>query len=402
MRNPADVDISAEFVTQLELDPGLRSAMQESLPEVSRHTVTAIMAEVPAYHGPFTGPMGATIEQAVHTALDGFLRISSRSAAATAPLTLAINGAFQLGKNEAVAGRSADALLAAYRVGARVAWRELSTVAVHHEAPAQTLADFAEMVFAYIDQLSAASVQGHSAEIEARGRLQQRSMERLVAALLRGASQDTLLAAADRANWRPNKTLTAVILKQAFAGTVNSVLGSGVLQSTEDLPGLPPDSEKIVLLVPDVDGRARTQLIRAVRDAHAVVGPPRPWHDVSASYARALRARGLVGSQQRFIDTEQMLPDLVRHADPEALEDLRQRVLAPLHTLRPPVAAKLTETLRAWILHQGRREEIADALFVHPQTIRYRMGQLRELFGDDLEDPQLLFELILALGSQPT
>jgi DNA-binding PucR family transcriptional regulator len=36
---------------------------------------------------------------------------------------------------------------------------------------------------------------------------------------------------------------------------------------------------------------------------------------------------------------------------------------------------------------------------VHPQTVRYRMGQLRELFGDRLDDPQRVLELTLALGA---
>ena len=36
---------------------------------------------------------------------------------------------------------------------------------------------------------------------------------------------------------------------------------------------------------------------------------------------------------------------------------------------------------------------------MHPQTVRYRVKQLRELFGDRLEDPEARFELGLALQS---
>ena len=36
-------------------------------------------------------------------------------------------------------------------------------------------------------------------------------------------------------------------------------------------------------------------------------------------------------------------------------------------------------------------------LDVHPQTVRYRVKQLRELFGERLEDPEARFELSLAL-----
>jgi len=62
---------------------------------------------------------------------------------------------------------------------------------------------------------------------------------------------------------------------------------------------------------------------------------------------------------------------------------------------------KLTETLRAWLLHHGRRDEIAEELFVHPQTVRYRMGQLRELYGDRLTDARTVLELTVALGTLP-
>jgi DNA-binding PucR family transcriptional regulator len=80
------------------------------------------------------------------------------------------------------------------------------------------------------------------------------------------------------------------------------------------------------------------------------------------------------------------------------MEDLRRQVLAPLGELRPAVAEKLQETLRAWLLHHGRREEIASALFVHPQTVRYRMQQLRDVYGDRLEDPDWVLRLTLALA----
>jgi DNA-binding PucR family transcriptional regulator len=119
-----------------------------------------------------------------------------------------------------------------------------------------------------------------------------------------------------------------------------------------------------------------------------------PWLEVRASVARALRAREL-GVE---LDTEAELPRLVLHADESALADLRARVLAPLDELKPGARDKLAETLRAWLLHQGRRDDVAQALFVHPQTVRYRMGQLRDLYGDRLEDPDTVLALTLALA----
>ena len=41
---------------------------------------------------------------------------------------------------------------------------------------------------------------------------------------------------------------------------------------------------------------------------------------------------------------------------------------------------------------------VAAALHVHPQTVRYRMGQLRELYGERLDDPATVLGLTIALG----
>ncbi|MGB0101108.1 MAG: helix-turn-helix domain-containing protein, partial [Nocardioides sp.] len=111
-------------------------------------------------------------------------------------------------------------------------------------------------------------------------------------------------------------------------------------------------------------------------------------------YDRTLRAR----AAGLDTDTEAHLVALVLGADASARTDLRAQLLAPLAELRPSTADKLADTLRAWLLHQGRREEVANALFVHPQTVRYRMGQLRELYGDRLDDPETVLALTVALG----
>ena len=81
---------------------------------------------------------------------------------------------------------------------------------------------------------------------------------------------------------------------------------------------------------------------------------------------------------------------------------LRRNVLAPLSHLRPNTAERLAETLRSWLLHQGQRDAVAADLIVHAQTVRYRMSQLREIFGERLNDPHSVLELIVALSIPDT
>jgi DNA-binding PucR family transcriptional regulator len=92
---------------------------------------------------------------------------------------------------------------------------------------------------------------------------------------------------------------------------------------------------------------------------------------------------------------------MLHGGDTTLAADLAARVLAPLQELRPKAAVRLRETLRAWLDHPGQVQAVAERLHVHPQTVRYRVAQLRELFGDSLDDPDARFELALALRSQP-
>ncbi|HSP37082.1 MAG TPA: helix-turn-helix domain-containing protein [Frankiaceae bacterium] len=382
----------------LALAADVVSVLRARLPAVAERTVAAVTAEVPEYAGALTGRMGANIEQAVQTALGAFLRLAeqARGSDPSTPLQPAMEGAYALGRGEARSGRSMDALLAAYRVGARVSWRELAATAVEGGLSASTLAQFAELVFAYIDQLSAASVAGHTDELETTGRVRLRYLEKLAEDLLSDVSPEVLLASAERAGWTPPDSLTAVLVPSARARTELGLLDPRTLTVTGDATGGGTDG-MTVLLVPDAARSDRNHLLRMLQGRAAVVGPGRPWTEVNSSYRRALRGLALLGDD-RLVDTDEHLSALVLSADPDALADLRTRALAPLSGLRPATAERLSETLRSWLLHHGRREDVAEELVVHPQTVRYRMTQLRGLFGDRLNDPDSVLELTLALA----
>jgi hypothetical protein len=380
----------------LRLPAPVVGAMRRDITGVAEQVIAAVIHEVPSYSDPFRGQMGRNIEIAVKVALEGFLDLASRREGIDAgdQIEAVLEAAYALGRGEARSGRSMDALARAYRVGARVAWREMSEVAVAAGLSATITARFAELVFAYIDELSDASVSGHADELATSGRLRQRRLERLAVRLLEGAPEADLVSAADRADWAPPALLVAVILPEEKLRSVQSRLDPHLLQLSEDVPVLDIDSGLTVLLVPVASARGRGALLRVLRAAEAVVGPARAWTAVRASYRRALRAQrlGLRG------DTEAHLAELVRTADADALADLRERALAPLRDIRPASAEKLADTLAAWLRHHGRRDEVAAALFVHPQTVRYRMGQLRDLYGDRLTDPDFIRDATIALA----
>jgi DNA-binding PucR family transcriptional regulator len=102
-----------------------------------------------------------------------------------------------------------------------------------------------------------------------------------------------------------------------------------------------------------------------------------------------LPAGGVVHAEERLVT-------LVLHRDPQLLDELAVRCLAPLDGLTPAAADRLLSTLGEWLRWQGSVPDVAAALHVHPQTVRYRLARLRERFGTALEDPDARFELELA------
>ncbi|MFP3440891.1 helix-turn-helix domain-containing protein, partial [Pantoea sp. SIMBA_133] len=54
----------------------------------------------------------------------------------------------------------------------------------------------------------------------------------------------------------------------------------------------------------------------------------------------------------------------------------------------------------AWLTHWGQRAPIAAELGVHPRTVGYRVGRLRELFGEALEETEERFDLEIVLRAR--
>jgi sugar diacid utilization regulator len=160
------------------------------------------------------------------------------------------------------------------------------------------------------------------------------------------------------------------------------------------------------LLVPDPAGPGRPAYIEhALRGWPAAMGPVVPLARASMSlrWARAaagLAARGVIDSHGGLVRCDEHLSTLLIFSDEELAGALRSARLAPLHRLRPAQQDRLAETLLAWLQHGRNASEVALRVHVHPQTVRYRLRQADELFGDQLRDPDARFELEIALRAR--
>jgi len=382
------------------LDAEVASALRSRLPEVAARTVEAVTAEVADYADTLSGDYGANIAEAVELALAAFLRLAEEPEPVVSAQRLGpvLEAAYALGRGEARSGRTMDALQSAYRVGARVAWEQWSSAALDAGLPARSLIRFASLVFAYIDQLSAASVTGHRDELATTGRVREQYREHLAWALLNGAPDEEMLRHVQRADWQPPRTLTCVLAPSAHSSTLRSFVDVTTLSVEGASHGPGPFPDMTIHLVPDLG--PRRSIVREHLAGYAwVVGPERTWHEVSGSYVRAMRTLDFYGSRPEAIDTETCLTELVVAADGDALADLQALALEPLSRMKPETARRLAETLRSWLLHQGRRNDVAAHLVVHPQTVRYRMTQIRDVYGPLLEDPEFVSGLMVALAA---
>ncbi|MFH8992025.1 PucR family transcriptional regulator [Streptomyces sp. NPDC017940] len=164
------------------------------------------------------------------------------------------------------------------------------------------------------------------------------------------------------------------------ADRVAAALRAGVERAGTRRPGAQPPV--VVVGVAGGWAAAASGLRHAAETATAAQGlPDRAWYDA------------------RRLDIDLLLWRLHQH-DPTALAAFVDRAIGPLraHDLRskPP----LLPTLQTYLAHAGRKAETARELHLNRQTLYNRLARIGELLGTDLDDPQTVLALSLALRAR--
>ena len=368
---------------------------------ISGEILESIAREVPEYARPLEGRFGRGIRRGVGEALAQFVALirdpdSGRDSGREVYLAL--------GRGEQRAGRTLDSLQAAYRIGARIAWRRFADACRRAGVEAEPQALLAEAVFAYIDELAADSVEGYAqaqAEVED---LRRRRRRELLLLLLDDppAEAADLVAAARAAAWDVPAGLAALACPEEALARISRRLPPEALVTVIEGEGC--------VLLPDPEGPGRAEALERVADEVMIaVGPTVPPANAAESWGLALALLGadptgaMAGSSRDrsgLLRVDDNLATLLLFESRELAGRIAARRLAPLADLTPKARARMRETALAHLRHDGNAVAMAAEMHVHPQTARYRIARLRELLGEQLDDPDARFELQLALRAE--
>jgi hypothetical protein len=233
-----------------------------------------------------------------------------------------------------------------------------------------------------------------------------------VALLLRDppADEADLRPAAAAAGWRIPRAAAAISCSEEELERIARRLPADALMATIDGEGC--------VVIPDPDGPGRpAEVERALAGRGAALGPTVAAAELASSWALARTAllaaeAGAVGGAPGSaradaagpapppLRADDLLVELLLFEGRALVDRLAVRRLAPLEGLTPKARRRMEETALAYVRESGNAAAMARALGLHPQTVRYRLARLRELLGDQLDDPDARLELELALRAQ--
>ena len=302
-----------------------------------------------------------------------------------------------LGAAEAREARAPEALLSALRTSARVILRETAdALAEARPLATEDLIDLSDAITAYVDELVAATTDGFTLQLREQAGEQDRRRRLLAEMLVRGSAPErAVLAAAEGIGWRRIDDVVPILLPPEQTRQAQ-------FRYRDEAVALERERDSVLLLR---QGRpaSREVLERTLKGRGAVIGVAVDWARVPqavrlAELTAQLASDGVDRNDPVF--AEDHLVTLALRGEQAAFAILTERRLAPFAGLREATRERHLETLHSWLRHWGSRAAVADELRVHPQTVSYRIRQLRELLAGDLDDADARFELALVLADR--
>lgn len=267
-------------------------------------------------------------------------------------------------------------------------------------------ADVRAAVLRYAREVAFATAEVYARAAEVRGAWDARLEALVVDAVLRSEADEALLSRASALGWAARGDVAVVLGSvpgsRSESDTFEEVRRVARVAGMDALCAVQGD-RLVVLLGGVTDARAGAAVVSDLFGTGPVVVGP-----VAADLAQAhLSARAALSAHRaaagwpeapRPVRSSELLPERSLAGDGHARRHLVDEVYLPLVHAR----GTLIETLAAYFAHGSSIEATARALFVHPNTVRYRLRQVAELTGYAPGQPRDAFtlEIALVLGRQ--
>jgi hypothetical protein len=258
-----------------------------------------------------------------------------------------------------------------------------------------------EAALRYAREVAFATAEVYARAAEVRGAWDARLEALVVDAVLRSEADETVLSRASALGWGGRGDV-AVVLGRVPAQRIESDVFEEVRRTALSC-GMDAlcatQGERLVVILGGVDDphKAALRVVDHFGEGPVVVGPVAP--DLSHAHSSARSAlsahRSATGWPQapRPVRSDELLPERALAGDGHARRSLVDDVYLPLLGAR----GTLIETLSAYFGHGGSIEATARTLFVHPNTVRYRLKQAAEVTGLTPTRPRDAFTIQIAL-----
>ncbi|MGB7867372.1 MAG: PucR family transcriptional regulator [Mycobacterium sp.] len=255
-------------------------------------------------------------------------------------------------------------------------------------------------ILKYSRDLAFSAATAYADAAEARGAWDSRMEASVVDAVVRGDTGPELVSRAAALNWDTTAPATVVVgtpapgqESQASQNVRDIAINHGRAALT-DVHG--------TYLVAIVSGHLTPtekvfgDLLDAFSDGPVVIGPTAPmltaaYHSASEAISGMNAVAGWRGAPRPVLARE-LLPERALMGDASAIAALHTDVMRPLADAGPT----LTETLDAYLDCGGAIEACARKLFVHPNTVRYRLRRIADFTGRDPTQPRDAYVLRVA------
>ncbi|WP_415395336.1 PucR family transcriptional regulator [Rhodococcus globerulus] len=267
----------------------------------------------------------------------------------------------------------------------------------------QQLIALTEAVLRYGRELGFAAASVYASAAESRGALDSRLEALVVDAVVRGDTGSDMLSRAATLNWDATAPATVIVgspppdERVSVAGTVHATAaahGRAVLAVVQG-------SRLVMVVSGDVTSKSAQSefmqdLLQSFAGGPVVIGPTTP--SLSAAHFSASEAfagiKAVVGwrGAPRPVFATELLPERALLGDQAAVDALQDHLVTPL----AESGSVLTDTLDTYLDCGGAVETCARQLFVHPNTVRYRLKRITEVTGRDPTNPRDAYVLRIA------